>query len=69
MARTFGGNSTDMGTGQPFAQWPFAVRVQQSSGAGVGTPACLGPQGQSLGSFSVADSTEMCECLYLNTGT
>jgi hypothetical protein len=67
MARTFGGNSTD--TGQPFEQWPYAARVQQTSGGGVGTPTCLGPQKQSLGSFSVADSTQQCECLYLNTGT
>jgi hypothetical protein len=67
MARTFGGNTTD--TGQPFEQWPYAARVQQTSGGGAGTPTCLGPQRQSLGSFSVSDSAEQCECLYLNTGT
>jgi hypothetical protein len=67
MARTFGGNTTD--TGQPFEQWPYAARVQQTSGGGVGTSTCLGPQRQSLGSFSVADSAQQCECLYLNTGT
>jgi len=70
MAKTFpsgGANETD--TGQPYAEWPYAVRVDQMSGGGSGTPTCLGPDGQSLGSFSVADASQECECLYLNTGT
>ncbi len=67
MARTFGGNTTD--TVQPFEEWPYAAKVQQISGGGLGTPTCLGPQMQSLGTFSVPDSVAQCECLYLNTGT
>ena len=56
-------------TGEAYEDWPYAVKVSQVSNAGSGTPTCLGPQGQSLGDFSVADKSEECECAYLNTGT
>jgi hypothetical protein len=70
MAKTFpNGESNTTVTGQPFADWPYAVRVEQMSGGGSGTPTCLGPQGQSLGDFSVSDPAQLCECLYLNNET
>ncbi|KAE9368343.1 hypothetical protein N431DRAFT_485891 [Stipitochalara longipes BDJ] len=70
MKKTFpSGSSNETNTGQPFGEWPFAVSVDQMSGGGTGTPTCLGPDGQSLGSFSVADASQLCECLYLNNGT
>jgi hypothetical protein len=69
MAKTFPAGANSTGTGQPFEQWPYAVRVEQISGGGAGTPTCLGPQGQSLGSFSAVDTSQICECLYLNDGT
>ena len=70
MAKTFpSGTANETDNGQPFGEWPYAVRVAEMSNAGAGTPTCLGPQGQSLGSFSVADASEECECLYMNTGT
>lgn len=64
-------NSTNTSTSnaQPFAPWPYAVKVEEVVGAGVGTPDCFDPSGNSLGDFSVSDRTQLCDCLYLNTGT
>ncbi|KAH7319171.1 hypothetical protein BKA65DRAFT_96090 [Rhexocercosporidium sp. MPI-PUGE-AT-0058] len=71
MPKTFFTNDTNssIDTNTPFAAWPYAVKVEQVASAGSGTPTCLGPAGQSLGDFSVADGTQLCDCLYLNTGT
>ncbi|KUJ08878.1 uncharacterized protein LY89DRAFT_328300 [Mollisia scopiformis] len=52
-----------------FIEWPYAVKVEQVAGAGPNVPTCVGPSGQVLGDFSVADETQLCDCLYLNTGT
>ena len=60
-------NSSD--SSQSFAAWPGAVRVEQLAAAGPATPTCLGPDGQSLGDFSVETQSAVCECLYSNTGT
>ncbi|KAG4435272.1 hypothetical protein IFR05_009232 [Cadophora sp. M221] len=60
-------SSTD--TNSPFAAWPYAVKIEQVASAGEGTPTCLDPSGESLGDFSVTDGTQLCDCLYLNTGT
>lgn len=49
--------------------WPYAVKVEQVSGGGAGTPSCVGPSGDSLGDFGVEDTGLLCDCLYLNTGT
>jgi hypothetical protein len=59
-------NGTDSGA---FSPWPYAVKVEQVTGAGVDVPTCVGPKGQSLGDFSVDDGTQLCDCLYLNYGT
>ncbi|KAH9207292.1 hypothetical protein DL95DRAFT_527979 [Leptodontidium sp. 2 PMI_412] len=71
MPKTFITNNTNSttDTNTPFAAWPYAVKVEQVASAGDGTPTCLGPSGESLGDFSVADGTQLCDCLYLNTGT
>ena len=68
IAKTYPNNSTT-NTTEPFMPWPYAVKVEQVTGAGVGTPTCLDPSGNSLGDFSVSDRTQLCDCLYLNTGT
>lgn len=52
-----------------FDAWPYAVKVEQVSGAGAGSPECKDPSGNLLGDFSVEDGTQLCDCLYLNTGT
>ncbi|RDL42444.1 uncharacterized protein BP5553_02423 [Venustampulla echinocandica] len=52
-----------------YTAWPHAVKVEQVSGGGAGTPSCIGPSGSSLGDFSVEDNGLLCDCLYLNTGT
>jgi hypothetical protein len=62
-----GANTSD--TSDPFAPWPYAVRVEQIATAGTNTPTCLGPDSQSLGNFSVSDDSQLCDCVYLNTGT
>ncbi|KAH7391255.1 hypothetical protein BKA64DRAFT_710164 [Cadophora sp. MPI-SDFR-AT-0126] len=71
MPKTFSTNDTNASTdtNTAFPSWPFAVKVEQVASAGAGTPTCLGPTGESLGDFSVADGTQLCDCLYLNTGT
>ena len=71
MQKTFSTNDTNASTdaNPAFADWPFAIRVEQVASAGAGTPTCVGPSGESLGDFSVADGTQLCDCLYMNTGT
>jgi hypothetical protein len=59
-------NATDKGA---YQAWPHAVRVEQIATAAANSPTCLGPQGQSLGNFSVQDTSQECQCLYLNSGT
>ncbi|CZR55040.1 uncharacterized protein PAC_04926 [Phialocephala subalpina] len=68
MPKSYPNNSTNTTT-EAFTPWPYAVKVEQVAAAGVGTPTCLGPSGESLGDFSVEDGTQLCDCLYLNTGT
>lgn len=70
MPKTFSPNDTDgTQTSMAFEAWPFAVKVEQVAAAGSGTPTCLDTAGNSLGDFSVADGTQLCDCLYMNTGT
>jgi hypothetical protein len=67
MAKTYPNNGTDhKGAYDP---WPYAVKIEQVSGAVPGSPDCKDAKGKSLGDFSVEDSTQLCDCLYLNTGT
>ncbi len=68
MAKTYPDNSIyATHTSTPPTTWPYAVKVEQVAGAGAGMPTCLGPEGQNLGDFSVADETQLGDCLYLNT--
>lgn len=69
MPKTYPNNSTDTNTTEPFAPWPYAVKVEQVAASGSGTPTCLDPSGNSVGDFSVSDAGQLCDCLYLNTGT
>lgn len=72
MAKTYPNNGTGSaqgGQGEAYEDWPYAVRVEQTAAAASNTPTCLGPDGQVLGDFSVSDTSEMCNCLYFNTGT
>lgn len=70
MEKTYPSNSTSStNTTEPFTPWPYAVKVEQVAGAGAGTPTCLDSSGNSLGDFSVSDRSQLCDCLYLNTGT
>lgn len=68
-----GGKSTDGGSGgsggEIFEPWPFAVRIEQVSASGRGTPTCVDNGGDVLGDFSVPNGGEMCDCLYLNSRT
>lgn len=70
MPKTLSSNVTEeMGGGDAFEAWPFAVRVNQVANAGVGTPTCVDGSGNSLGDFGVADTSLTCGCDYMNTGT
>jgi hypothetical protein len=70
MEKTYPNNSTSStNTTEAFTPWPYAAKVEQVAGAGAGTPTCVDPSGNSLGDFSVSDGTQLCDCLYLNTGT
>jgi hypothetical protein len=70
MEKTYPSNSTaSTNATEAFAPWPFAAKVEQVAGAGAGTPACLDASGNVLGDFSVSDTTQLCDCVYLNTGT
>lgn len=69
MNATYSDSTTGNSTGGSYALWPHAVRVEQIANAAANSPTCLGPSGESLGNFSVADTSQECQCLYLNTGT
>lgn len=62
-------STTETSENGAFPPWPYAVKIEQVSGSGEGTPTCLDPSGNSLGNFGVEDTTQLCDCLYLNTGT
>jgi hypothetical protein len=62
-----GANTTD--TQVAFTPWPYMAKVEQVAASGAGTPTCLDPSGNVMGDFSVSDPTQLCDCLYLNTGT
>ncbi|KAI6713555.1 hypothetical protein JHW43_003910 [Diplocarpon mali] len=69
MPKTFSPNDTNGQVEiQALTAWPYAVRIEQVAAAAQGTPTCLDPQGMSLGDFSVPDTTQECDCLYMNTG-
>jgi hypothetical protein len=57
------------------AGWPFAARVEQVVGGGVGVPACFaGDPGGRLGANVTQDlvamgAGELCSCLYINYGS
>ncbi|KAG0651422.1 hypothetical protein D0Z07_2095 [Hyphodiscus hymeniophilus] len=61
--------TSNANTTEAFSPWPYAVKIEQVSAAGPATPTCLDTSGNSLGDFSVPDTANMCECLYLNTRT
>jgi len=69
MEKTYPNNSTTANATEPYGPWPYAVRIEQTSPGGPGIPTCLDPSGKSQGNFSVSDTTESCQCEYLNTGT
>ncbi|TAQ90721.1 hypothetical protein B7494_g898 [Chlorociboria aeruginascens] len=68
MAKTYP-ESGSGNAGGVYGEWPFAVKVEQVATSGIGTPSCLDVHGDSVGDFSVPTSGELCDCLYLNTGT
>jgi hypothetical protein len=72
MEKTYPANVTASATNttEAFTPWPYAVKVEQIANAGSGTPTCVDTQGNEVGGdYSVADTTQSCDCLYLNTGT
>jgi len=69
MAKTYTSSTNGTDSSGAFIPWPYAVKVEQVTGAGSDVPTCVGPTGQVLGDFSVDDRTQLCDCLYLNTGT
>jgi hypothetical protein len=69
MEKSYPDNSTDTMSSDPFAPWPYAVKVEQVAASGANTPDCVDSSGNSLGDFSVEDGSQLCDCLYLNTGT
>ena len=69
MPKTYPSNSTDTNSTDPYAPWPYAVKVEQVAGSAAGSPTCLDPSGKSVGDFSVSEPGQLCDCLYLNTGT
>jgi len=52
-----------------FEPWPSAVKIEQVAAARKGVPDCVDAGGSNLGDFSVEDESQLCDCLYLNTGT
>jgi hypothetical protein len=52
-----------------FELWPGAVKIEQVTGGRPGSPKCVEQSGNSLGEFGVEDGTQLCDCLWLNTGT
>lgn len=69
MAKTYPNNSTVTNSTDPFTAWPYAVKIEQVAASGAGSPDCVDPSGKSVGDFSVEDQGQLCDCLYLNTGT
>lgn len=69
MPKSYPSNDTTSNSTEPFAPWPYAVKVEQVAASGAGTPDCVGPSGESLGDYSVSEAGQLCDCLYLNTGT
>lgn len=66
-ARTYPNDGTGGSAG--FELWPGAVKIEQVAGAKMGSPRCVDGSGNSLGEFGVEDGTQLCDCLWLNTGT
>jgi hypothetical protein len=66
---TYGKQMNGPNASSPYPLWPYAVKVEQFANAAANNPACLGPSGESLGDFSVADGSQKCECVYSNTIT
>lgn len=69
LPKTYPINNTDTNTNGSFASWPYAVKIEQVAASGSGTPTCLDPSGNSVGDFSITGGDQICDCLYLNTGT
>lgn len=70
MAKTYPAAGASAGGSTTVDQlWPYAAKVEQVIGAASGTPTCVDATGNSVGDFSVSDGTQLCDCLYLNTGT
>ena len=66
MKKTFPATEEEKGGYQP---WPFAVKIEQAASAGKDMPECVDSEGTSLGDFSVSGGSQLCDCLYLNSGT
>lgn len=69
MPKTYPANSTETNSTDAFTAWPYAVKIEQIAAAGAGVPDCMDSSGDSVGDFSVSDDGQLCDCLYLNTGT
>lgn len=67
MAKTYPGSGEEEKGG--YQPWPFAVKIEQVASAGAGVPECEDVEGTNLGDFSVGDTSQSCDCLYMNTGT
>ena len=68
MEKTYPNSSTaSTDPSNAFTPWPYAVKVEQVSDAGAGIPTCVDSSGNSVGDFSVSDTSQMCDCLYVNT--
>lgn len=52
-----------------FEPWPGAIKIEQVAGATAENPRCVDSSGNSLGDFGVEDGSQLCDCLWLNTGT
>jgi hypothetical protein len=59
----------EVGEGGGFMPWPGAVKIEQVAGAKLGSPRCVDGSGGNLGEFGDEDGTQLCDCLWLNTGT
>lgn len=66
---TLSGDDDSRNSTGSFVDWPYAVKIEQVAASGVGEPDCVDPEGNSVGDFSVEDDGQLCDCLYLNTGT
>lgn len=68
MPKTYPPNST-INNSSAFTAWPYAVRVEQLAQSGPDTPTCLDRAGNSLGDYSIEETGQICDCVYINTGT